>query len=207
MNQLRLLLRQEIMLSLKYDDRTAEDCVSIAASSIDAISISQSPPLFRLTDRFSSVLYLIMCLLPLACVIIKKDNLPETRLKAIAAFQKGHDIIKEIAPNYNMARHALQRSDRIFTSVLQAIEREGLSPPDPGLADAATVVPQYNEFFNDLRIDFDWTMLGPSSNGAVTYGNDLGDAIGHDFGANDNGVGTFWSDGFVNQSSTILPFS
>lgn len=195
------------MLSLDYDNRTAEDCVSIAGSSIDAIAICHKSPFFRLTDRFSSVLYLIICLLPLVCVIIKKDNPQQTRQKAIAAFQTGHGILKEMAPNYHVARHALRRSDRIFTSVLQAIERDGLSPSEPGVADAVTPVPQYTDFFNDLRIDLDWNMLGQTSDGPVTYGNDMCDAVSQDFDANGNEWGALWSGGFVNKSSSALPFT
>lgn len=192
------------MLSLEYDEKTAEDCVFIAGSSIDAIFLCQNSPLFRLTDRFSSVLYLIICLLPLVCVIIKKNNPQQARRNAIAAFQKGHDVLKNIAPNYNMARHALQRSDRIFTSVLQAIERDELSPSDTGIAEAVTLVPQYADFFNDLRMDLDWNMSSQTPNGPVTFGNDMGDAVSQDFAANHNTMSTLWSDEFIRHSSSLL---
>jgi hypothetical protein len=147
------------------------------------------------------------CLLPLVCVIIKKDNLQQTRQNAIAAFQKGLDIIKALATNYNMARHALQRSDKIFTSALQAIERDGLSPSDVRMADTIMPVPQYTDFFNDLRIELDWDMFGQTSNGAMTYGNGMDEAVSQGFVANDNGMSSLWSHGFLDQSSLILPYT
>lgn len=157
------------MLSLTYDDATAEDCVAIASSSIEAIHMHQSSSAFGPTTRFSSVMYIISCLLPLVCVIIRNDNLKATRQNASAAFRKGYDIVQAISANYTLARHALRRSDRIFKAALQVIERGNSSTAEFEIPDTEIPAPQYGDFFDDLRLDAEWNMLDPNFDMPLPY--------------------------------------
>jgi len=122
MNQLRLVLRQEAMLNMTYDNMTAEQCVTIATSSINAIYIYLSSKFHRPTDRFSSVLYLVGSLLPLVCLIVKNDNELQTRTQAISAFKQGLSLLNSMAPNFSWARHTLRRIHRIIGTAKRAIE-------------------------------------------------------------------------------------
>jgi hypothetical protein len=89
MNQLRLLLRQEKMLSFTYDLETAVDCVAIATSSIEAMQFHRTSPVQSGVGRFATVLYLLSAILSLVCVVVKPDNQPQTRAVAIEAFKLG----------------------------------------------------------------------------------------------------------------------
>lgn len=122
MNQLRLLLRQESLLSLQYDDEFAEQCLGIASSTVNTLQTYHGSHIFHPMDRFASTLYLVGALLSLACIITRCDNIKATRKEAIEAFDKGLRLVTKMAADSYAARHALGRSRRIVIKVKQAIQ-------------------------------------------------------------------------------------
>lgn len=121
MNQLRLLLRQESLLSLQYDDDFAGQCLSIASSTVNTLQTYHGSHIFHPMDRFASTLYLVGALLSLACIITRRDNITATQKEAIEAFDKGLRLVTQMAADSYAARHALGRSRRIVIKVKQAI--------------------------------------------------------------------------------------
>lgn len=161
MNQLRMILRHRKVLRNDHDDTTARDCVSIAASSINAIHSHHTSPSYKSTDRFSSVLYLVNSLLPLVCVIVRENNQWQTRTDAIAAFQKCLSILQSLSQTFSAARHILHRLDRIIISAKNAIRKfEGVEEftLDLDQFDASSFMPNMagffsNDFWKDPTID------------------------------------------------------
>ena len=204
MNQLRLLLRQESMLALNYDDKTARDCISIAASSIDGIHAHYHSPSYRPTDRFSSVLYLVGSLLPLICIIIRSENDGEARADAIDAYQKALSMLKLMSPNFSAARHTLRRLHRVIATTERAIhkfhdaEYIALDPTEFG---TETLVPQISEIFNhNYQLDLDMNMLNQQLNGHFMDG--MNNMLNFDVSGAAEGVDSFWVD---DPSSLFVP--
>jgi hypothetical protein len=121
------------MLSLKYTAKTAEDSTTIATSSINAIHDRYNSSLYHPVHRSAAVLYLVGALLPLVCIICKKENAEKVRSDAIDAFKKGITILNRMYPNFGNARHALRRLHRITASTMRAI-REFQKPDSEMLA-------------------------------------------------------------------------
>jgi len=109
------------MLAFTFDHHTAEECVTIATSTIDAIDAIYTSQYHRQINRYGATLYLMGSLLVLVCVIAKSDRYPRTSTCAIEAFKKGLRIHNEMSSNYAMARHALRRIHKIIGKTQQFI--------------------------------------------------------------------------------------
>lgn len=222
MNQLRLLLRQETMLNMQYDNLTATQCVTIAKSSIDAVNLYLSSSVHRPTDRFSSVLYLVGALLPLVCIIVKNDNEPATRGNAISSFKKGLSLLNAMSPNFSWARHTLRRIHRIIGTAKKAIEvfdNAGMFLLDPSeFFEGDTLAPQYTDFFNmDSWTNMDKDMSNPVLNGGaqgvLSFGTGLGgnngdvnmDLSNPDFPSTAGEMDSFWVEDFLSNRKNIFP--
>jgi len=120
-NHLRLLLRREEMLTLKYHPRTADTAVKIAANSINAIYTRHNSPYRQPTERYSSVLYITGALIPLICVIVNDEK--NDKIKAIAtdSFRKATTVLEDIAPGLGFARNILRQLRSSLVAVNQAI--------------------------------------------------------------------------------------
>ncbi|OCK75226.1 hypothetical protein K432DRAFT_177297 [Lepidopterella palustris CBS 459.81] len=169
-NQLRMILRQESILGSRYSEATADECVSIATSTIEALHAHHACQLHKPTGRFSSVLYLVGALLPLVCIIVKRDNKKSTRAQAIDSFKKGLTIFNGMYSNYTVARHTLRRLHRIIETAKRAIlnfhnsESLTIDPKDVPPTDA--LVPQMSDFFgHDQRNGADEDVLNQLLNG------------------------------------------
>lgn len=138
------------MLSLKYTSKTAEDSCAIAASSINAIHSHYNSPLYHPVDRSAAILYLVGALLPLVCIICKKENVQKVRSDAIDAFKKGVTILNHMYPNFGNARHALRRLHRIIASAMRAIREfhKAESNTLPSDFAAETLAPDLPDFFH-----------------------------------------------------------
>jgi hypothetical protein len=175
MNQLRLLLRQERILTLEYDDASAKDCVLIAGNTIDALYSHHISPHCQASDRYSIVLYMVGALLPLVCVIVKSDNVRQTRADAIDSYQKGLSLLTQLAPNFSGARHALRRLHRIIGTAKQSIRKfrqNEAAPLDVGDFGPETQVPEIMDFLNhDLWMGTENDLLYQQlNNGSLAYG-------------------------------------
>ncbi|KAF2494376.1 hypothetical protein BU16DRAFT_589184 [Lophium mytilinum] len=171
MNQLRLILRQESILSLAYSEETADEVVSIASTTIDALHAYHSRNLDRPTGRFSSVFYSVAPLLNLVCIIVKADNPPETRTKAIESFKKGLSTFNDMSSNFTLARHTLRRLYRIIETAKRAILKfhgAELLDTTPKELQFDTIMPHISDFFNQNTMEGDDDMLNQLINGFST---------------------------------------
>jgi len=172
MNQLRLILRQESILSLTYSERTADEVVAIASNTIDALHAYHSRGLDKPTGRFSSVFYSVAPLLNLVCIIVKADNPPETRTKAIESFKKGLTTFTDMYSNFTLARHTLRRLHRIIETAKRAILKfHGAEFPDntPKELQFDSIMPHISDFFNQNTMEGgDDDMLNQLINGFST---------------------------------------
>jgi hypothetical protein len=166
-----MLLRQESILSLKYSNSVAQDCVSIASSSINAIRMHQASQSYTTTDRFASVHYLVGSLLSLVCIIVKTDNLEHTRAEAIESFRTGLSLLKGLSPYFSFARHTLRRLHKIIGSVMQAISafsNRTSAETDPTESGMQPIMSHINNFFNYTTLDVG-DILTQQLNGPLTY--------------------------------------
>lgn len=109
------------MLSFKYNSKTAEECAKIAASSINAIDLHYNSTLYHRVARWASILYLVGAILPLVCIICKKENEQQVRAESIVAFKKGVAILNHLYPTSANARHALHGIKKIIASAARSI--------------------------------------------------------------------------------------
>jgi hypothetical protein len=141
------------MLSLKYNSRTAEDCAKIAASSINAVESHYNSTLYHRVARWASILYLVGAILPLVCIICKKENEQQVRADSIIAFKKGVAILNHLYPTSANARHALHGIKRIIASAARSI-REFQAPQMETAAEIAVdqgsdpLAAEFPDFFN-----------------------------------------------------------
>lgn len=196
MNQLRLHLRQESMLGLKYNRTIAEECVLIATSSVNAIHAYYHSRYHKQTNRYSSILYLMGSLLILVCVIVKSDNDQCTRSQAIESFKKGLYIHNELSTNFTMARHALHRMHRIIGRTQEVIN----SFQTADEFQLQELGPQITDFFNSepswmMNLDkgvLNYPFNGPPANilpdGSFSMG----------------GMEPFWTEEFIGNRRTGL---
>jgi hypothetical protein len=171
MNQLRLILRQESILSLNYSEKTADEVVAIASSTVDALHAYHSRALDKPTGRFSSVFYSVAPLLNLVCIIVKADNPTETRHKAINSFKKGLTTFNDMYSNFTLARHTLRRLHRIIETAKRAILKfhgAELQDTTPRELQFDTIMPHISDFFNQNPVDGDDDMLNQLINGFST---------------------------------------
>lgn len=196
MNQLRLLLRQDSMLSLKYCTRTAAETLAIAASSVDAIHDYRHSSSWQPTDRLAAVLFLIGALLSLVCIIVKNDNSLEMRGTAIESYKKGLTMLYELAPNFSAARHSLQRIHSIIVTAKQAIRRFNV-PETSALPEVLLDTDNMNSLMNDSHVFEPWMNMEPD-HVSQQYGVP---ALGfiQDFGTSLDDIGSFWTDGEIFQ--------
>lgn len=199
MNQLRQLIRQESMLTLKYDAATASDCVAISTSSIDAISTHLNVKGYNPSDRWASVLYLIGSLLPLVCIIVRKENVQQTRADAIETFKRGVTILSNLAPNFGLARHTLRRLHKIIGTAMQAIHEADTSALDPKDFETEILAPQITDLFSGThQLDLPKDLLDQQ----------IGEAVGYDtFSMQDfpgEGIDESWLDNLLNNEHMLF---
>lgn len=195
-DQLRLLLRQESILSLQFNEQTALECTSIAASTINAVHEHFSPDYSSPIDRYCATTFVVGAFLTLICIIIKTDDCqPPTEL-AVVSFERGLSLLEVIATKFHLARYFLDRLTRVITTAQQSIHRYQ-SPEkythDPQEFEMETLVPQMLTFLNedpwnlDLGIDaldqqFDISQgLGTFSDQKLHGSRESGALFGHVF--------------------------
>jgi hypothetical protein len=183
MNILRLLLRQERMESLDFDDAFARDCTEIASITVSATHEACHSPSYSVIDRFFAGLCLVTSLLPLICVIVKHDSTSTNRSNAIESYHKATAMMRTMEANFSPASHGLSRLHRLLRTTDRAIRRfhhdEQLSF-DPSEFDVQTLIPQISGPFapknppqywdNDI---LDANVPGPFSPGPFSLGNDV----------------------------------
>ncbi|KAI9743674.1 MAG: hypothetical protein M1818_002990 [Claussenomyces sp. TS43310] len=210
MNQLRLLLRQECMLGLKYNDTNAAECVAIAASSVNAIHTFNASPLHQPTDRFSSLLYLVGAIIPLICVIVRRDNVAQTRTDAIEAFKRNLEMMEEMSPNFTQAGHALGRLQWIVGTAKRTFEL--VISADHPVADVRDIhtdalAPPAGDFFNyDHWMDLDKDIFNPQHSGALTYNLNLNHVMDPNvFHGTTDEMDALWLDDSAGDRRLLMP--
>ncbi|MCJ1305667.1 hypothetical protein MMC08_008483 [Hypocenomyce scalaris] len=190
------------MASLKYDAKTAEDCV---VRSINAIHTHITSQAYRPADRWSSTLYLTGALLPLVCVIVKSDNAQQIRVAAIDAFNKDLSMLNQLSPTFSLARHTLHRLQRIINTVKRAIHTaaNSITLDNPNEFDPESLVPQNTDFFNH---NYSKDLVNqPLLNGPWTYSLMHGPDVDVSSTIAD-GMDLLWSDNdFLNNRRIVFP--
>lgn len=177
MNQLRLVLRREDMLNMAYDDTMARTCIAIAANSIDAVEKHRASQISDPTGRWSFGFYIVGALLPLVCIIVKRDNNPSLCSEAIGLFKRGLSMLNAMAPNSGLARHALGHLQGIIVSAKQAMSRFQMEPLDDNSAaeNSTNDISELSDLFDlDVRVDLSEDMLNPHFNDEFFHGWDIG---------------------------------
>ncbi|KAL4860787.1 hypothetical protein BDV12DRAFT_204693 [Aspergillus spectabilis] len=114
--QLRLLLLQEILLTLEYDDATSVECQQIIQNTLQML---QGPPDAgdAPVGRLAVVFYIVVTLLPLICLINGR--------RATQA-----EMLQQLAPSVSMARHVLSHMQDIITATKDVIQASHVSSTD-----------------------------------------------------------------------------
>lgn len=193
------------MLNLKYTDETAEACVTISTNTIDVITCQLNSKSYNSSDRWASVLYLIGATLPLVCIILRKENVPQTRTAAIEAFKKSLSILNGLAVNFGLARHTLRKLSRIIGSAMQAIRRfQGTDIPELDSRDFETEIlaPQITGLFtNDHLNDPSRDLLDITNQGSLS--SDLYPVV--DFTGQEEQIDAAWLEDLLNNEQ--LPYT
>lgn len=207
LNQLRLLLRQESLTSGRYSTKTAEECMTITSSSVDAISDHMNSRVSKPTHRWYSVLYLVGCLMPLTCIIVQKDNDQQLRARAIESFDKAFAILNNLTSTFTLARHTVLRLNRIMSSVTKAIrtfEETQMSTSNREKPENAHK-PQFADFMapNDLTSNpelFFGQPLIESYNFNMDFAWDYVESTNAD---SSGGLDYTWLDNFLDQTNNL----
>ncbi|KAL6231988.1 hypothetical protein BDW75DRAFT_243416 [Aspergillus navahoensis] len=119
--QLRLLLRQETLLSLNYDDATASECQAIISSSLRMLQ--GGPGLGNIpVGRFAVVFYILVTLLPLVCLINGRQS-TQNRMEAVSCFREELAMLQSLAPSVGMARHILFNLQDLTSNTKDVIQK------------------------------------------------------------------------------------
>ncbi|KAL2823605.1 hypothetical protein BDW59DRAFT_163181 [Aspergillus cavernicola] len=126
--QLRLLLRQESLLSLEYDDNAARDCQEIISSTLKML---QGPPAVGSVPagRLSVVFYITVTLLPLICLINGRRT-TSIRPDAVACFRTELEMLQRLGASVGMARHVLSNMQDIIVATKSVIQGSHLASGD-----------------------------------------------------------------------------
>lgn len=119
---LRMLLRREEMVGLRYGKRTAELCIEIATEMVNAIELSYSASTARRAERFGYALHLTGAIVPIICVIVRRDNTEELVLPAIHLLDRSLKIMEAISYGLSFARrtlHQLRRPIRVARDIIE----------------------------------------------------------------------------------------
>ncbi|KAE8331448.1 fungal-specific transcription factor domain-containing protein [Aspergillus sergii] len=126
--QLRLLLRQESLLTLEYDDATALDTQEIISSTLQMLQVPQ-----EIGDcpvgRLAVVFYIVVTLLPLICLINGRRS-TKARPHAASCFRTELEMLQQLAPSVGMARHVLSHMQDIITATKSVIQASHVSSGD-----------------------------------------------------------------------------
>jgi hypothetical protein len=118
--QLRLLLRQDSLLTLDYDDATAVECQEIIQSTLHMLrgpsDVGDVP-----VGRLAVVFYIVVTLLPLIC-LINGRRATQACPDAIACFKAEIEMLHQLAPSVGMARHVLSNMHDIITATKNVIQ-------------------------------------------------------------------------------------
>ncbi|OCK83029.1 hypothetical protein K432DRAFT_423665 [Lepidopterella palustris CBS 459.81] len=164
---LRMLLRREEMVSLRYEKRTAQLCIEIATDVVNAVELSYSSSVPKRTERYAYALHLTGAMVPMICVIVRRNNGEDLIRPAIHIFNRSLKIMEAISYGFSFARHTLHQLRRPIRAAREIIDsnwpqyaHSALAPPPPGsnLSSAQVIMPnptgiaQNHMWGNDGRV-------------------------------------------------------
>lgn len=153
------------MVTLKYTRTMKEECIRIAASSIDAISDFRTSRLPNQMHRHTCVTFLAAAIIPLICIIVQESSRRATCKEAAGTFKKALGILREIAPGYVLADFMLRRLSPAISVATQALEQLNLHPSQVRGLNAGGET-DVDQLWLDLCKDFS----RPLDHGSVNYG-------------------------------------
>lgn len=119
---LRMLLRRAEMVSLRYEARTAQLCIDIATDVVSAIELSYSSPVPKRTERYAYALHLTGAIVPMICIIVRRDNSEELVGPAIGLFKRAMRVMEAIAVGFAFARRALMQLRRPIRAAMEIVD-------------------------------------------------------------------------------------
>jgi hypothetical protein len=120
---LRMLLRREEMVSLRYEKRTAQLCIEIATDVVNAVELSYSSSVPKRTERYAYALHLTGAMVPMICVIVRPNNGEDVIRPAINLFSRSLKIMEAISYGLAFARrtlHQLRRPIRLAREIIDS---------------------------------------------------------------------------------------
>ncbi|EXJ77935.1 hypothetical protein A1O3_09094 [Capronia epimyces CBS 606.96] len=109
---LRMLLRREEMVSLRYEKKTARLCIEIATEVVNAVELYYSSKEPRRADRYAYTLHLTGAIVPMICIIVRRDNADDVVRPAIHLFHRSLKIMQAISHGLAFARRTLDQLGR-----------------------------------------------------------------------------------------------
>ena len=120
MNSLRLLIRQEVMLSLNFPTSMAEDVLRIATNSIDVVH-GLLPFSYDQSARWFSTIFLTGAITTLSCIIIKVDSSQDLCTEAAISFKRAAALLESISSGFVLASRMIHRFQAILNIVNKAV--------------------------------------------------------------------------------------
>ncbi|KIM94675.1 hypothetical protein OIDMADRAFT_149331 [Oidiodendron maius Zn] len=121
---LRMLLRREEMVSLRYETRTAQLCIEIATDVINAVELAYcSNRATKRSERYAYALHLTGAMVPMICVIVRRSNGEDMMRPAINIFNRSLKIMEAISYGLSFARrtlHQLRRPIRVAREIIDS---------------------------------------------------------------------------------------
>ncbi|KAF2496229.1 hypothetical protein BU16DRAFT_370885 [Lophium mytilinum] len=119
---LRMLLRRGEMVSLRYEPRTAQLCIGIAAEMVAAVELSYASGGLRRAERYAYALHLTGVLVPVICVIVRRSNGEELVRPAVDLFERAMRIMEAVAGGLGFARRMLMQLRRPIGVAREVVE-------------------------------------------------------------------------------------
>jgi hypothetical protein len=106
---LRLLIRREEMINLRYERRTAKLCIKVATDIVNAVELSNSSNLPRQAERYAYTIYLTAAMIPMICIVVRKENDEDLVGPAICLLNRSLKIMEGLSHEWSSARCTLRQ--------------------------------------------------------------------------------------------------
>jgi hypothetical protein len=120
---LRMLIRREEMVSLRYQRRTAELCIEVAADIVNSVEL-QSSGSGKQTMRYAYMIHLTGAVVPMICIIVQKKNSEDLVEPAINLLTRALRIIDSLSDGFWFARRTLRQLHRPIHAACETINSQ-----------------------------------------------------------------------------------
>jgi hypothetical protein len=128
-NHLRILIRHEYGLKHDYSSQIAEECVNIAADTMEALTVVQAS-VFGASERYTSTSFVAAALLALIAVLLAEDTGTPLFVAGGKAFVKGVEVLDKLCGGLRYTQH----TRRHLEADIQRVQRRILHASEPKFA-------------------------------------------------------------------------